>query len=182
MSNAATTTRFPLLCSVVLAAAGCASAPEPREAGRGAADRQPAPVAVRQETEQQAAERYSATPASRAAAIALDQVGSPYRYGGTTPAGFDCSGLVHYAYGSVGLRTPRTTGELWSRLPPVSRASLAVGDVLFFDIDGKVSHVGLYLGGGRFVHAPSSGRHVSVARLDDLYYQRAFIRGGRPAP
>ena len=120
------------------------------------------------------------TAADQAAITAAGQVGVPYRYGGTTREGFDCSGLVYFAYSKAGVRLPRTTGALWRSLEPVALRDLQVGDVLFFDIEGKVSHVGLYLGERRFVHAPSSGREVSIASLDSGYYQRALIRGGRP--
>ena len=113
-------------------------------------------------------------------AVALQQVGVPYRYGGSSPVGFDCSGLVHYSYASAGLSIPRTTAGLWTGLAPVDARQVRTGDLLFFDIQGKMSHVGLYLGGGRFVHAPSTGRVVSVERLDDAYYSRALIRAGRP--
>jgi cell wall-associated NlpC family hydrolase len=117
---------------------------------------------------------------ARAAAIAARQVGVPYRYGGRSADGFDCSGLVHYAYARAGKAVPRTTGQLWRQLRPVHSGELLAGDVLFFDIAGKVSHVGLYLGRGRFVHAPSSGREVTVAQLDAPYYREAFVRAGRP--
>ncbi|HKK31717.1 MAG TPA: C40 family peptidase [Alphaproteobacteria bacterium] len=115
----------------------------------------------------------------RAAAIALQQIGTPYRYGGQTPAGFDCSGLVHYAYGRAGKSVPRTTGALWSRAQPVARNELRAGDLLFFSIDGKMQHVGLYVGDGRFAHAPSSGRTVTVESLSTDFYRHAFLRGGR---
>jgi len=115
-----------------------------------------------------------------AAAVALDQVGAPYRYGGSSPSGFDCSGLVQYSYSRAGKRVPRTTGQLWSSTRAVGRHELRTGDLLFFSIEGKMSHVGLYLGGRRFVHAPSSGRIVSVASLDAPYYKTAFLRAGRP--
>ncbi|WP_405220314.1 C40 family peptidase [Lentisalinibacter sediminis] len=115
----------------------------------------------------------------RAAAIALQQIGTPYRYGGQTPAGFDCSGLVHYAYGRAGRSVPRTTGALWSRTRPVPRDELRAGDLLFFSIDGKMQHVGLYVGEGRFAHAPSSGRTVTVESLSAKFYRQAFLRGGR---
>ena len=120
------------------------------------------------------------TAGHRAAAIALDQVGAPYRYGGTSPSGFDCSGLVQYSYRQAGLKVPRTTGQLWSAASPVGRNELKAGDVLFFSIEGKMSHVGLYLGERRFVHAPQSGRKVSVASLDSPFYKAALIRAGRP--
>ncbi|HEX2139300.1 MAG TPA: C40 family peptidase [Woeseiaceae bacterium] len=127
-----------------------------------------------------AASEAPGTIGERAAAIAVRQVGVPYRYGGRSTDGFDCSGLVNFAYARAGKIVPRTTLQLWRQLHPVDTGDLRVGDVLFFDIEGKVSHVGLYLGRGRFVHAPSSGREVTVALLDAPYYRHAFIRGGRP--
>ena len=117
---------------------------------------------------------------SDAAHIAMQQVGAPYRYGGTTPSGFDCSGLVQYAYAKAGASVPRTTGALWQASRPVERQALRAGDLLFFDVNGKMSHVGLYIGDRRFVHAPSSGKTVSVASLDTPYYSSALIRVGRP--
>jgi cell wall-associated NlpC family hydrolase len=116
----------------------------------------------------------------QAAAVAVDQVGVPYRYGGSNPSGFDCSGLVQYSYSRAGKQLPRTTGQLWTSTRSVGRHELRTGDLLFFRIDGKMSHVGLYLGGQRFVHAPSSGRKVSVASLDSPFYDAAFTRAGRP--
>lgn len=119
------------------------------------------------------------SPGERAAAVALDQVGVRYRYGGNGPRGFDCSGLVHYAYGQAGLVVPRTTGQLWAAAAEVDRGDLRAGDLLFFNIKGKMSHVGMYLGGRRFVHAPQSGRTVSVASLDAPFYRNALLRAGR---
>jgi len=112
--------------------------------------------------------------------VALDQVGTPYRYGGNSPSGFDCSGLVHYAWRQAGRSLPRTTTQLWRATSPVGRDELARGDLLFFRIEGKMQHVGLYIGGRRFVHAPSSGRTVTVESIDTPFYSDAFIRGGRP--
>ncbi len=118
--------------------------------------------------------------AEQAAIVAVRQVGVPYRYGGTTAKGFDCSGLAQYAYASVGTRIPRTTAAQWRQLAPVSGSNLRIGDLLFFRIDGRVSHVGLYLGNGRFVHAPSSGRTVTIDELHSDFYRSTFVRGGRP--
>ena len=115
----------------------------------------------------------------RAAAVALDQVGARYRYGGSGPQGFDCSGLVHYAYAQAGVAVPRTTGQLWAAAVDVDRGDLRAGDLLFFRIEGKMSHVGMYLGQRRFVHAPQSGRTVSVASLDAPFYRGALLRAGR---
>ena len=123
--------------------------------------------------------RVSST-ADRAVAIALNQVGVPYRYGGVTPSGFDCSGLVHYSYSRAGKNVPRTTTTLWNSMRPVAGDQMRKGDILFFRISGKMSHVGMYIGGGQFVHAPSSGKVVSVGSLQSDFYRRALIRAGRP--
>ena len=117
--------------------------------------------------------------AGRAAQFALWQQGAPYRYGGASPAGFDCSGLVHYAFGLAGKAVPRTTADLHRRATPVQRSALEAGDLVFFSIDGKLGHVGIYLDRGRFVHAPRTGRTVSVESLESGFYERAFIGGGR---
>ncbi len=109
----------------------------------------------------------------------MHQVGVPYRYGGASTNGFDCSGLVHYSYAKAGKNVPRTTAGLWHGARPISYGELQSGDVLFFRIEGKMSHVGMYLGNGRFVHAPATGRSVSVDSLDSDFYSLAFIRGGR---
>ena len=155
---------FALLITVLAAVSGCSSNPPDSAAHR------PAATTVVQ------GQRIG----ERAAAVALDQVGVPYRYGGATTRGFDCSGLVQYSYGKAGKTVPRTTGQLWSAMQPVERHELQAGDVLFFRIEGKMSHVGLYVGQQTFVHAPSSGRTVSVQKLTAPYYSAAFIRAGRP--
>ncbi len=124
--------------------------------------------------------RTQRTAGEQAAVVAARQVGVPYRYGGSSIAGFDCSGLMQFAYASAGKRIPRTTAGQWRELSPVSAEKIRVGDVLFFRIHGKISHVGMYLGRGRFVHAPSSGRKVSVEKLNSDYYRKRLIRGGRP--
>lgn len=116
----------------------------------------------------------------QAAVVAVRQIGVPYLYGGSTTRGFDCSGLVQYAWSKAGARIPRTTAEQWRQLAPVRGGDLRVGDLLFFRIDGRISHVGLYLGDQRFVHAPSSGREVSVADLGTEFYRRAFAGSARP--
>ena len=116
----------------------------------------------------------------QAAIVAVRQVGVPYRYGGSTVKGFDCSGLVQYAYARAGQNIPRTTADQWRQMSPVADENLKVGDLLFFRIDGRISHVGLYLGSRKFVHAPSSGREVTIAELDSGFYRKAFVRGARP--
>lgn len=116
----------------------------------------------------------------KAANVALQQVGKPYRYGGSSPSGFDCSGLVHYSYARAGRPVARTTGQLWKSMTPVPESQMRAGDLLFFSIDGKMAHVGMYLGENQFVHAPQSGRRVEVRSLESPFYAQAFIRAGRP--
>ena len=112
--------------------------------------------------------------------VAARQVGVPYRYGGNTRSGFDCSGLVQYAWAKAGVGIPRTTSEQWRQMSRVRSTDLRKGDLLFFRIDGRVSHVGMYMGSGRFVHAPSTGRKVSVASLESGFYKDTFVGATRP--
>jgi cell wall-associated NlpC family hydrolase len=109
------------------------------------------------------------TVGERAAKIALRMVGTPYRWGGESPGGFDCSGLVRWAYGRIGIDLPHSSYALYDRGRPVSAAHMQTGDVLFFE---GLGHVGLYLDNGRMVHAPYSGRDVEVVRLADWYGSR----------
>jgi murein DD-endopeptidase len=110
---------------------------------------------------------------------ATSMIGIPYRYGGSTPKGFDCSGLVQYSYSAAGLRVPRTSGEQYSAARPIRLAEAEPGDLLFFSYDRRISHVAIYLGNQRFVHAPSTGKQVSIASLDDPHYRQHFARAGR---
>ena len=120
----------------------------------------------------------------RAAAIAASQVGTPYRYGGSSPAGFDCSGLVLYSYARAGLRgLPHSAAALEQRARAVPLAELAPGDLLFFTLEGKkTSHVAIYLGDRTFVHAPSAGRHVETVGFAHNHWGPRIHRAGRLAP
>jgi len=116
---------------------------------------------------------------------AMQQVGKPYRYGGSSPnSGFDCSGLVNYVYRqSVGIKLPRTVRELNDLdSPQIDKSNLESGDLVIFATgwSKKADHAGIYVGKGRFVHAPSSGGKVRLDKMDDKYWQRSFITGKRP--
>ena len=117
-----------------------------------------------------------ADPASANAVLmrAISLVGTPYRYGGNTPeGGFDCSGLVNYVYRDMlDLKLPRTSRDLaaWQG-PKIAPERLATADLVFFGSGGQVSHVGIYVGEGRFVHAPSTGGTVRLDHLDGSYWR-----------
>jgi murein DD-endopeptidase len=118
--------------------------------------------------------------ADRAASQAAKMVGKPYRYGGSSPAGFDCSGLVLFSYQHAGVKLPRDTEQQRLLSHPVRVSSLRRGDLVFFDQEGKKnSHVGIYLGDGRFVHAPSSGKRVRTDRLDSAYWKKHLSEARR---
>lgn len=121
----------------------------------------------------------AATPGERIARHALAMRGVPYRYGGMDPSGFDCSGLVHYAYRQAGYTVPRTSQRQFRLSQRVSVDSLAPGDVLFFRLEDKISHVAVYTGEGAFVHAPSSGKTVGVANLNNPYWRQHLVAAGR---
>jgi cell wall-associated NlpC family hydrolase len=111
--------------------------------------------------------------ADRAAASAAKMVGKPYKYGGASPTGFDCSGLIYYSYRQAGVSVPHNTSEQRRATQRVKLAELQRGDLIFFDQRGrKNSHVGIYLGERRFVHAPSSGKSVRNDSLDNPYWKK----------
>jgi murein DD-endopeptidase len=143
----------PLL--LIAALAGCAGSPEVAEAP---------------------ATRASDETARKAVAFAHEMIGKPYRYAGDTPAGFDCSGLVKYSYGRAGISLPRDTQAQRRLSVLVSMRSLREGDLLFFDQEGKkTSHVGMYLGNGRFIHAPSTGGRVRTDSLGADFWKKHFV-------
>ena len=118
--------------------------------------------------------------AGHAATRAMSMVGKPYRYAGNTPAGFDCSGLVQYSYAQVAVKVPRDTQLLRRRGKVVSGDDMRRGDLVFFDQEGEqTSHVGIYLGYKRFVHAPSKGGRVRTDSLDGTYWKKHFVEARR---
>jgi len=115
---------------------------------------------------------------------ALQLVGTPYRFGGMSPeGGFDCSGLVLYVHqASGGPRMPRTVREQMAMdLPGVPEGQRVAGDLVFFGQAGRPNHIGIYVGEGRFVHAPSTGGTVRLDRLDSPYWRTRYL-GTRRVP
>jgi cell wall-associated NlpC family hydrolase len=112
---------------------------------------------------------------------AIEMVGVPYRYGGSSPRGFDCSGLVIYSYAKAGFSgLPHSAARLADISEPVGLDELAPGDLMLFDLTGKkASHVGIYVGGDKFVHAPSSGGRVEIVRFDHVYWRDHIGKAGR---
>ena len=118
---------------------------------------------------------------------ALGLVGTPYRWGGNTPdSGFDCSGLIKYVYNdAAGISLPRTTREMIvMRAQSIGQDKLQTGDLLFFATNGgsQVSQAGIYVGEGRFVHAPATGGTVKLDSLNKAYWQKAYLNAKRVLP
>ena len=97
-----------------------------------------------------------------AASVAMRYLGTPYVWGGSAPGGFDCSGLASYAFAQIGKSVPHYTGAIWAAFPQVPSGQLQVGDLVFFH---GLGHMGIYLGGDQFVHAPHTGDVVKVSQL-----------------
>jgi len=162
--------------TLLLLVAGCAGSPAADIPAAGTRPRivDPAPAARAAPSRDDADVRATIT------GIATDMIGVPYRYGGTSPAeGFDCSGLVFYSYSGAGLSVPRNSVELFKAARKIPLDAAREGDLVFFQDQRKLSHVGIYLGEGRFVHAPSSGSTVRVSTLDSAYYRRHLVGVGR---
>ncbi len=156
--------------------AGCGSAPKRRPS-----------AASDEELDAGELDLAAAGPGSEVVMQALANVGKPYRWGGSDPTlGFDCSGLVAHVYeDAVGLRLPRTSRAMSRHGRRVARRELAAGDLVFFNTSRRAySHVGIYIGRDRFVHAPSSGSLVRVERMNNRYWERRYdgarrLVGGR---
>jgi cell wall-associated NlpC family hydrolase len=108
--------------------------------------------------------------------VAMSQLGTPYVWGGAAPGGFDCSGLVMWAYAQVGVSLPHSTYAQYTMGVPVSRDQLQPGDIVFFD---GLGHEGLYIGGGQFVHAPHTGDVVKISSLSDSWYASTYVGARR---
>jgi cell wall-associated NlpC family hydrolase len=102
-------------------------------------------------------------------------IGVPYRYGGSDPRGFDCSGLAMYVYKKNGIRLPRGTNDQFISGKRIKISDASPGDLIFFDITGKgISHVGIYTGNYRFIHSPRTGKTVSYGDLKNPYWKKRY--------
>jgi cell wall-associated NlpC family hydrolase len=161
---------FLLLCfPLVLTLAGCGTAPP--------SQRSPAVIHA-----SEVPARLSPELASDVTLYAIGLVGTPYRYGGNTPdSGFDCSGLIGHVYQSrAGVAPPRTVAkmQLWGQ--PVGNDDVRYGDLVLFAQSNVPTHAGIYVGEGRFVHAPSTGGEVRLDRLTSKYWAAQQVAFRRP--
>ena len=106
-------------------------------------------------------------------------LGKPYVYGATGPNAFDCSGLTQYVYNKFGIGLSRTTYTQVEEGTKVKRSDLKAGDLVFFNTEGSISHVGIYIGDGEFIHAPRTGKPVMVSSLSDGYYSEKYATARR---
>ena len=165
--------RVTLAAAVAAGLAACASAPQSDQPAA-------APISV---SRAEAGEQPVLNLGGAVADLAADMVGARYRLGGTDPVqGFDSSGLAFYAYDQAGYPIPRTSEDQFRAAHKIALADATAGDLFFFQDQAKLSHVGIYLGDGLFVHAPETGRQVSVARIDTPYFQEQLIAVGRLLP
>jgi cell wall-associated NlpC family hydrolase len=111
--------------------------------------------------------------------IIKSTLGTPYKWGGNNPQrGFDCSGLMSYVHKNAGLKIPRTAAMQRDNSRTIDYNQLQPGDMLFFKINSKTNHVGMYIGNRKFIHAPSSGKTVTVASMDSSYWYKRFVKFG----
>jgi len=157
----------PWFAAAVMVLAGCSSTPTAP----------PSPVVAPQPPA-----RLTLEQANDVTVMAIGLVGTPYRYGGNTPAsGFDCSGLIGYVYKQrAGVVAPRTTGGLIDWGTSIPAPSLRTGDLVVFAQNGRANHAGIYVGEGRFVHAPSTGGTVRLDRLNSSYWAKQQVSYRRP--
>jgi len=159
----------PVILALVAVLAGCAQGPTHSPVGG---------------IERRSESAPSADPARDAVVYAMSLIGAPYRNGGTTPqSGFDCSGFVWYVYRqSAGIALPRSADEMGRSGQPVAANELRPGDLVFYNTLGRdFSHVGIYIGEDRFVHAPSNGGTVGIVSMRSAYWLQRYAGARRVA-
>ena len=122
---------------------------------------------------------YSSTGGQAAVDLAMQFLGVPYVWGGTSPSGFDCSGLIYYVYGQLGYSLNRVADDQMKNGIPVSFEELAPGDLVGFGTGGYASHIGMYIGDGKMIHAPHTGDVVKITDITTGYYASRFLGGRR---
>ena len=125
------------------------------------------------------ASRGTVSKGTEVANYAYKFLGKPYVYGATGPNAFDCSGLTQYVYHKFGVDISRTTYTQVGEGTKVNRSDLRAGDLVFFNTEGSISHVGIYIGDGQFIHAPRTGKPVMVSSLADGYYSARYATARR---
>lgn len=163
--------KWPACIVLLVIITACAGTPRPTTQGKAIAfDQKSHPLPDEQ----------LAAPGPEALEFARKMLGTPYRYGGNDPRGFDCSGLVQYAFNLAGIKLPRSSQDIFRASQRINPQEIRPGDLVFFAISSdKVSHVGIYADRNRFIHSPSSGKGVSYARLDNPYWQKHLTGAGR---
>ena len=160
--------KWLFLCVMAVFLSGCSSSKSPQKRKTTTTVSKIAPVRITHLQQQQAS--------SELMLHSMSLVGTPYRFGGTSRTGFDCSGMVQYVYKTaLGVALPRTARDMASAGIRIKKDRLKIGDLVFFNTNGKRhSHVGLYIGNGQFIHSPSSNGVIRTNLLSDKYYAQHF--------
>lgn len=123
-------------------------------------------------------EKSSAT-ADKIISVGKSKLGTPYVYGATGPNSFDCSGFTSYVFAQAGISLPRVASSQAYGGKRVAKANLQKGDLVFFNTFGGISHVGIYIGSGNFIHASSYNSGVTISSLNDSYYASRYVTAAR---
>ncbi|NVJ67489.1 MAG: C40 family peptidase [Gammaproteobacteria bacterium] len=132
------------------------------------------------ETRANRAKPYDMDKANAIVSMAKRMIGMPYRYGGSNPLeGFDCSGLVLFTHSQVSSGIPRVSKAQYAQSKTIALQDIQPGDLLFYRTASTPSHVTIYIGGRKFIHAPSSGKEVMIGSMDNPYFKTRLVKAGR---
>lgn len=126
-----------------------------------------------------ASKSYSRGGRSDIVSYSYNFLGRPYVWGAAGPSAFDCSGFTQYVYSAFGVGLGHYTGSQYEVGQPVKKSELIPGDLVFFNTDGSISHVGMYIGGGQFIHASSGSKKVTISELSGSYYTQRYAGARR---